>query len=337
MRSSHLLLSTLAAFALATGSAHAADLPATEAEAVADELGTKAAGTYYDAASDEMVVNVTDQNAAKKVRAAGGIAKLVEHSEAELEEVKATIDTAANVPGMAWAIDPVENKVVVTVDETVDAAELQHVEAGVGADGDAVRIERVAGTFTPLVRGGDAILTDAGRCSLGFNVRNASGAQFFLTAGHCTNIGATWRTSAGTLGTRTGTSFPANDYGIVRYTGSIARTGDVNLYNGSVQDITLARNAVVGEPVKRSGSTTGLRGGTVQALNQTVNYGSGQVVTGLIRTNVCAQPGDSGGPLFAGTAALGLTSGGSGNCTVGGTTFYQPVTEPLAVYGVSVY
>ena len=131
MRSSHLLLSTLAAFALATGSAHAADLPATEAEAVADELGSKAAGTYYDAASDEMVVNVTDQNAAKKVRAAGGIAKLVEHSGAELEQVKATIDTAANVPGMAWAIDPVENKVVVTVDETVDAAELQHVEAGV--------------------------------------------------------------------------------------------------------------------------------------------------------------------------------------------------------------
>ena len=80
MRSSHLLLSTLAAFALATGSAHAADLPATEAEAVADELGTKAAGTYYDAASDQMVVNVTDQNAAKKVRAAGGIAKIVEHS-----------------------------------------------------------------------------------------------------------------------------------------------------------------------------------------------------------------------------------------------------------------
>ena len=52
---------------------------------------------------------------------------------------------------------------------------------------------------------------------------------------------------------------------------------------------------------------------------------------------MCAQPGDSGGPLFAGTAALGLTSGGSGNCTVGGTTFYQPVTEALAVYGVNVY
>ena len=48
----------------------------------------------------------------------------------------------------------------------------------------------------------------------------------------------------------------------------------MNLYNGSVQDITTARNAVVGEPVKRSGSTTGVHSGTVQALNQTVNYGS---------------------------------------------------------------
>ena len=50
-----------------------------------------------------------------------------------------------------------------------------------------------------------------------------------------------------------------------------------------------------------------------------------------------AEPGDSGGSLFDGTAAIGLTSGGSGNCTFGGRTFFQPVTEPLSVYGVSVY
>ena len=72
------------------------------------------------------------------------------------------------------------------------------------------------------------------------------------------------------------------------------------------------------------------------ALNQTVNYSQGSVF-GMIRTTVCAQPGDSGGPLYRGTSALGLTSGGSGNCTTGGTTFFQPVTEPLGVYGVSVY
>ncbi|WP_241780208.1 trypsin-like serine protease, partial [Streptomyces wadayamensis] len=52
--------------------------------------------------------------------------------------------------------------------------------------------------------------------------------------------------------------------------------------------------------------------------------------------NVCAEPGDSGGALFAGSTALGLTSGGSGNCSSGGTTFFQPVTEALSAYGVSI-
>ena len=52
---------------------------------------------------------------------------------------------------------------------------------------------------------------------------------------------------------------------------------------------------------------------------------------------VCAEPGDSGGPLFDGTKAIGLTSGGSGNCSGGGVTYFQPVTEPLGAYGVNVY
>jgi streptogrisin D len=117
---------------------------------------------------------------------------------------------------------------------------------------------------------------------------------------------------------------------------SSAGAGNVYLYNGGYRDITGAGNAFVGQSVTRSGSTTGLHGGTVTATNATVNYAEGRV-RGLIQTNVCAEPGDSGGSLFSGTTALGLTSGGSGNCTLGGTTFFQPVTEALGVYGVSVY
>jgi streptogrisin D len=67
-----------------------------------------------------------------------------------------------------------------------------------------------------------------------------------------------------------------------------------------------------------------------------VNYAEG-TVTGMIKTNVCAEGGDSGGPLFGGTKVLGLASGGSGNCSSGGLTYFQPVTEPLAFYGVNVY
>ena len=122
------------------------------------------------------------------------------------------------------------------------------------------------------------------------------------------------------------------DYAIVRYDPSYTN------YPGTVgsQDITSAGTPSVGQTVFRRGSTTGTHSGTVTALNATVTYAQG-TVTGLIRTTVCAEPGDSGGSLYAGTTAYGLTSGGSGNCSSGGTTFFQPVTEPLSVYGVHVY
>jgi streptogrisin C len=32
-------------------------------------------------------------------------------------------------------------------------------------------------------------------------------------------------------------------------------------------------------------------------------------VSGLTRTNICTQPGDSGGAMFAGSQAQGITSG----------------------------
>jgi streptogrisin B len=167
---------------------------------------------------------------------------------------------------------------------------------------------------------------------VGFNVRSGS-TYYFLTAGHCTQGYPDYYTSSGTyIGPTVGTSFPGNDYGIVRYDSSVAHDGTV----GS-QDITSAANAYVGESVKRRGSTTGIHSGTVQALNATVNYGADGIVSGLIKTNVCAEPGDSGGSLYDGTKAIGLTSGGSGNCSSGGTTYFQPVTEALSAYGVSVY
>ena len=329
-------VSTAAVLMATAATAQAADLSATEAQKLESSLGAQGAGVYVD--GGEAVVNVTSEAAAQQVEAAGATAKIVKHSDAELARVDQTIKVAGNVPGMSWAVDPVENKVIVTLDSTVDAAEQAHVEAALASAGEAARIEHTDEAFKPLVAGGEAIYTGSSRCSLGFNVRNAANQNFFLTAGHCTNIGVSWLgPNRALIGTRVGTSFPGNDYGLVQYVaGAAAPTGDVNLYNGSRQDITSARNAIVGEAVKRSGSTTGLRSGFVQQVNATVTYAQG-TVTGLIRTNVCAQPGDSGGPLFSGTAALGLTSGGSGNCTSGGTTFFQPVTEALSVYGMRVW
>ncbi|MGR8006976.1 S1 family peptidase [Streptomyces hypolithicus] len=245
----------------------------------------------------------------------------------------------ADVAGTAWYTDKATGKVVVTADQSVSAGEIAKIKKAAGAQAGTLKIKRTHGTFNKLIAGGQAIYTGGSRCSLGFNVRSGS-TYYALSAGHCTNIGSTWYTNSSqttVLGSRAGSSFPNNDYGIIRHSNASAADGRVYLYNGSYQDITSAGNAQVGQAVKRSGSTTGLRGGSVTGLNATVNYGGGDVVYGMIQTNVCAEPGDSGGALFAGSTALGLTSGGSGNCSSGGTTFFQPVTEALSAYGVSVF
>jgi streptogrisin A len=237
----------------------------------------------------------------------------------------------ADVAGSAWYTDKKNGKVVVTVDKTVSKAEVAKIKKAAGTNSGALMFKTTKGEFSKYIAGGEAITTGGGRCSLGFNVQDGSGVKYALTAGHCTEIGSSW-----SIGTTAGSSFPGNDYGIIRHSNPSAADGRVYLYNGSYQEITGAGNAQVGQSVRRSGSTTGVHGGTVTGLNATVNYGNGDIVSGLIQTNVCAEPGDSGGSLFAGTTALGLTSGGSGNCSSGGTTFFQPVTEALSAYGVSI-
>jgi streptogrisin D len=308
-----------------------ASATATLAATLDAQLGDRSAGTYVDSAG-KLVVTVTDAATAKAVTAAGATPRYVKHSGAALAAAHDAIAAKLTTPGTSFAVEPVSNQLVVTADATVKGAALAAVRAMVAELGDAARLVVESGTLSTTISGGDAIYTGGSRCSLGFNVRNSSGQQYFLTAGHCTNAGSTWTNGSVTLGTRAGSSFPGNDYGIVRYTNtSIAKPGAV----GS-QDITSAATPAVNSTVYRRGSTTGTRSGRVTALNATVNYPQGSV-SGLIRTTVCAQPGDSGGPLYYGTTGYGLTSGGSGNCSTGGTTYFQPVTEALSRYGVSVY
>ncbi|SES18178.1 S1 family peptidase [Lentzea albida] len=312
--------------------------PAQLAGTLHARLGPASAGSYVDD-SGQLVVTVTDATAAKAVTAAGARARVVEHSAATLDATTGVLERTAKIPGTSWGVDPVANQVVVSADTTVtgDAlARLRNVVAGLG---DTARLEQVGGSFRPTITGGDAILGGGVRCSLGFNVKTpGTSTAFLLTAGHCGNATSTWSTSGGqVIASRVGTSFPGNDYALFRYTSGINRPGSVNLYNGNHRDIARAGDPVVGQTVGRSGSTTGFHRGKVTGLNVTVNYVDGTTVTGMIGTTVCVQGGDSGGPLFADDTALGLTSGGSGDCTSGGRSFYQPVTEALRAYGVAIY
>jgi streptogrisin B len=236
---------------------------------------------------------------------------------------------ASGVDGIAWYVNPATDRVVVTADGTVSRPEIATIKRSAGASARAIRVKHASGTFRPLLAGGDAIYGGRYRCSLGFNVVKGS-TFYFLTAGHCGKVAKTWYTNSShttLIGPTVDYSFPGNDYALVRYdNASLSHPGGYT-----------AANAFVGESVTRDGSTTGVHSGTVQALNVTVRYQGGGTVSGLIQTNVCAEPGDSGGPLYDGSKAIGITSGGSGDCRTGGTTFFQPVTEAASAYGVTVY
>ncbi|MFJ8039896.1 S1 family peptidase [Kitasatospora sp. NPDC096147] len=338
-------LAVLLAAATVTATADAAARPAPAgeqaavlAEGLQQALGEgRTAGSYLDDGG-RLVVNVTDQAAAQQVRATGAVPRLVGRSGAQLASATAELDRGATVPGTAWAVDPVGNQVVLTVDGSVGGARLAQVEGVAERLGGAVRVERVPGTLSIKLAGGDAIYGGGFRCSLGFNVRKGT-AYYFLTAGHCGNDAPSWYTTSGhttKLGDTQNSRFPGDDFAIVRYTDGSVPPSSVDLYNGTTRRITAASTPAVGTTVTRSGSTTRVHSGRVTALNATVNYAEGSV-RGLIKTTVCAEPGDSGGALFSGNTAHGLTSGGSGNCSGGGTTYFQPVTEALAAYGVSVY
>jgi len=264
-----------------------------------------------------------------------------QRSAAELSAAQVTLDRGAesrpeSVTG--WYVDQATNSLVVEVHGTDNGVEKWADRLGAGD----VTIEHVAEAPQPLwnLIGGQAITTGGSRCSLGFNVQGGSVGRGIITAGHCTNIGTSWSGTGGTIGTRSGTSFPTNDYGIIRVTSASAvSTALVDRYSaGADVAVTGSVTATNGLAVCRSGSTTGWHCGSVTGVNQTVCYAEGCVYQ-MIRTNVCAEPGDSGGSLVTNTGArraVGLTSGGSGNCSAGGTTYYQPVPEVLSTYGVSL-
>ncbi|MHB9857261.1 S1 family peptidase [Streptomyces sp. YIM S03343] len=308
-------------------------------EGLVTKLGTARTAGSWIGADGKPVVAVTDSAAASAVRAAGAEAKMVGHSMNELKSATGTLRSAPRVAGTAWAVDYKTNQVMVEADSSVsssDWSKLKQVAAGIG---DFVHMERTGGAFTTRLNGAAPILSTGGRCSAGFNVTDG-GSDFILTAGHCGPNGSIWfadNQGNQQFGTTVNDTFPGSDYSLVKYaTGKAGDGADVvAIGGGKGVRITGVADATVGQRVFRSGSTSGLHDGQVTALNATVNYPEG-TVTGLIQTTVCAEPGDSGGPLFSEGIALGVTSGGSGDCTAGGTTFFQPLGQALNALNVKL-
>ncbi|NLU73069.1 S1 family peptidase [Streptomyces sp. HNM0575] len=355
---------------------------------LADANGSGTAGWFIDSKSKRLVMNVLDEETAKRVEQSGAQARMVQNSKAELKKVSDTLAGGASMAGTAWSVNPRTNKVSVLADSTVDSGEWASLNKTADTMSGMMTVKRSKGEFKRLhgnpgagmnsrngngngngasqsdageqgagngagasdqaaaggVAGGDAIFADGVRCSLGFNVQ-VDGKPGFLTAGHCGNEAKSWTSDeagAQALGTIQDSKFPETDFAIATLDDPQAEAPSaVNLDplgagQGGTQEITGAAEAAVGMKVQRSGSTSGVTDGEVTGLDATVNYGGGDVVNGLIQTDVCAEPGDSGGAMFSEDKAVGLTSGGSGDCTQGGETFFQPVTDALKATGAQI-
>ena len=307
----------------------AAEQRAAKSErALRRDLGTSFGGAWFDAASSRLVVGVTSSSKAGTVREAGAEARQVTRSEKQLGTYVDKLDAArskapGSVPG--WYVDVKTNKVVVE-SRAKSLAAARSFATSAGVPSAAVTVERSEAVPRPLdVVGGNAYYIGGSRCSVGFSVTGG-----FVSAGHCGSVGNTTTQPTGTFA---GSSFPGNDYSYIRTSDRLV--GGVNNYSGRIVAVLGSSESPVGSSICRSGSTTGWRCGTISARGATVNYSQGSVF-GLIQTNVCAEPGDSGGSAISGNQAQGVTSGGSGNCFSGGQTFFQPVNEILGAYGLSL-
>jgi streptogrisin C len=281
------------------------------------------AGTYI-GADGRVVVNVTDAADGADARARGATVQVVRNSEDDLAATVTRLDRARRPAGIVgWNTDVAANTVVVRAKKE-SVADVRAWLAKRRFDAAAVRVEATDEAPRPLadIIGGSPYFIGNSRCSVGFSVEGG-----FVTAGHCGRTGATTRQPSGTFA---GSSFPGDDHGWVR-TAAGETPRPLVRNNGGTLTVAGSTQAAVGSTVCRSGSTTGWHCGTIQAFNTSVSYPQG-TVSGLIRTNVCAEPGDSGGSLVAGNQAQGMTSGGSGNCRTGGTTYFQPVNEALQTY-----
>ncbi|MET9348407.1 S1 family peptidase [Streptomyces termitum] len=295
------------------------------------------AGAWFDPASERLVVALTDRAEEAGVRALGADTRLVRHSAAALDRAKARLDGRAAPRGVAgWHVDPRTNSVVVTVVRAErDAPAVRAFVEEARAHGPVTVAETAAAprTYAAGTVGGDPYYTGNVRCSIGFSVHGG-----FVTAGHCGRAGAAvrgWDGSA--MGTFQGSSFPGDDYAYVSVH-SGWWTVPVVLGWGVIPDrlVRGSAEAPVGASICRSGSTTKWHCGTVLAKNETVNYSQGAVHQ-MTKTSVCAEGGDSGGAFISGDQAQGVTSGGWGNCSSGGETWFQPVNEILGRYGLTLH
>ncbi|MFI5675396.1 carbohydrate-binding protein [Streptomyces cellulosae] len=301
-------------------------------------LGRRFAGAWVSGmTSADLTVATTDAADKSAIEAGGAKAAVVRTPLADLKAAKAKLDsvttgtTALKAP--VRYVDVRTNRVTVQATSRTAANSLI---AAAGVDRKLVKVKVSADRPRALydIRGGDAYyIEDIARCSVGFAVTKGA-QQGFASAGHCGKAGdTTTGFNMVAQGTFQASDFPGHDMSWVGVNSDWTATSAVKGEGGQDVQVAGSAQALIGAAICRSGSTSGWHCGIIQQHDTSVTYAEG-TVDGVTRTTVCAEPGDSGGPYVSGTQAQGVTSGGSGDCTSGGTTFYQPINPVLSTYGL---
>ncbi|GAA3022352.1 S1 family peptidase [Streptosporangium longisporum] len=283
-----------------------------------------------------LMVATTSVSDIPQIVEAGAQAEVVSTSLAELTSIKQRLDTALPPHPFVSSVRYVDiktNKVVVL---TPEPGRAQNFIRKADVDRSSVVVLPSTEVPRPLydLVGGTAYYTGVtSRCSIGFSVLKGT-REGFVTAGHCGRKGSTTtgfnRVEQGVF---EGSVFPGSDHSWVAVNDRWRATPTVNNGEGSTVVVTGAMAAVEGASICRSGSTTDFHCGLIQQRDASVTYPQGTVF-GLTRTSVCAEPGDSGGSLISLDQAQGIASGGSGDCALGGVTYFQPIGEILTAYGL---
>ncbi len=234
-------------------------------------------------------------------------------------------------------VDTVNNAIAVRVDQAglpmpnfIDPARVIVMAPPVAGEQATLQAGDIAGDARGALAGGDGYASVAGRsslrCSLGFNGTDRNGNTVNITAGHCNpdipsagsgNAAGVYEMNGDRLGAQLGvfqkSVLGEQDYSIIRINDQakdrFANNG-VRAPGAAPIPVEGVATPVVGAPVCKSGARTGFSCGIVNAVDQTVQVGDREL-TQSFSANICALPGDSGGPIVTGRLALGISSASS--------------------------
>ncbi|WP_326692244.1 MULTISPECIES: S1 family peptidase [unclassified Streptomyces] len=304
-------------------------------------------GNWIDQKSGKLVVAVTDKRHAAEVDAEGTETRLVKYSEEELSAAKSSVDKLAkrfSPSGVTWYTDVRANVVTVKVAKsTMHKGKTQEFIDAVRALGPVVKIrstDKPVATNSGMDNGHKIEGTNDRSCSIGWWVKDKSGADLIMTAGHCTEGDhALWRYNGLHFGGTTNTNSEPMDWGTIHVDDIAAPrpTTGVTLYHDDKKaKISGFGKAPVGTEICKSGYKSKQTCGPILAHDISVTYTDGAVRTGMSSAALHSDSGDSGGSVYqmdpekkdTHVIAQGVLSG-SGGSGKDETMYYQPIESAL--------